>query len=71
MNLSPHAAERVCREAAQKSFDDSARSLAIDWQRQTLDGKQVQRWAEALGTRMVRQRAKEVREEYERNPLMP
>jgi hypothetical protein len=62
VGLSPHAAERVCREAAQKSFDDSARSLAIDWHRQTLDGKQVQRWAQAVGKRMVQQRDKEVRE---------
>lgn len=61
-NLSPHAAERLCREAAQKSFEDSARSLAIDWHLPTLDGKQVQRWAQAAGRRMVLQRDKEVRE---------
>src|SRR5436305_1604021 len=47
-NLSPHAAERVCRESAQKAFDEAAKSLNIDWN-QTLDGKQLQRWSEALG----------------------
>jgi len=51
-NLSPHAAERVCREATQKAFDEAARSLNIDWD-DTLDGKQVQRWSEALGRGMV------------------
>ena len=50
-NLTPHAAERVCREAAQKSFDEAAKSLGIDWA-VGLDGKQIQRWAEAFGERM-------------------
>lgn len=54
-NLSPRAAERICRESAQKAFDEGARSLNIDW-RTTLDGKQLQRWSEALGDGMVRQR---------------
>lgn len=51
-NLSPHAAERLCREAAQKAFDEAARSLSIDWKTR-LDGKQIQRWSEALGRAMV------------------
>ena len=54
-NLSPHAAERICREAAQKAFDEAAKSLNIDW-KETLDGKQIQRWSEALGRGMVRER---------------
>jgi hypothetical protein len=54
-NLSPKAAERACRESAQKSFDEAAKSLNIDWEL-TLDGKQLQRWAEALGRAMVAQR---------------
>ena len=54
-NLSPYAAERVCRESAHKAFDESAKSLNIDW-KTTLDGKQLQRWSEALGGGMVRQR---------------
>jgi hypothetical protein len=58
-NLTPRAAERVCREAAQKSFDEASRSLQIDWQ-VNWDGKQVQRWAEAFGDRMVRERDAEV-----------
>jgi hypothetical protein len=54
-NLSPHAAERVCRESAQKAFDEAAKSLNVDWNT-TLDGKQLQRWSEALGRGMVAQR---------------
>ena len=53
--MTPHAAERVCREAAQKSFDEAAKSLAIDW-KVCWEGKQIQRWAEAFGDRMVRER---------------
>ena len=51
-NLSPHAAERICREATQKSFDEGAKSLSIDWKTH-FDGKQIQRWSEALGRGMV------------------
>jgi hypothetical protein len=51
-NLSPKAAERLCREAAQKAFDEAARSLNIDW-KMNLEGKQIQRWSEALGRGMV------------------
>lgn len=58
-DLTPLAAERVCREASQKSFDESARSLEIDWG-MNLDGKQIQRWAEAFGDRMVQERDAEV-----------
>jgi hypothetical protein len=54
-NLTPHAAERVCREATTQSFDEAARSLNRDW-KASLDGKQVQRWSQALGRSMVRQR---------------
>ena len=60
-DLSPHAAERICREGAQKSFEESAKSIAIDWHlERRLDRKQVERWAEAVGDRMVRQRDAEV-----------
>ena len=51
-NLSPHAAERISREAAQKAFDEAAKSLNIDW-KTDWDGKQIQRWSEALGRGMV------------------
>jgi hypothetical protein len=57
--LTPQAAERVCREAAQKSFDEAARSLEIDFG-VSWDGKQIQRWAEAFGDRRVRERDAEV-----------
>ena len=59
-NLSPRAAERVCRESAQKAFDEAAKSLNVDWGL-TLDGKQLQRWSEALGRGMVRQRDRQGR----------
>lgn len=59
-NLTPHAAERVCRESAQKAFEEAARSLNYDWHTQ-LDGKQLQRWAEAFGRRAVQVRDAEVR----------
>lgn len=58
-DLTPAAAERLCREAAQKSFDEAARSLEIDWG-VSWDGKQIQRWMEAFGDRMVRERDAEV-----------
>ena len=53
--MSPRDCERICREAAPKSFEEAARSLNIDW-RMDLDRKQIQRWAEALGGRMARER---------------
>jgi hypothetical protein len=53
--LTPRAAERLSREAAEKAFAPAARSLNRDWDT-TLDGKQVQRWAEALGRTVVAQR---------------
>lgn len=65
VDLSPKAAEKVAREAAVQSFDNAARSIAIDWCLTTLDGKQVQRWSEKLGQRVVERRQAEV-EAYER-----
>ena len=60
MTLTPRAAERVSREGACQSFENAARALAIDWNLDSLDGKQVQRWAEALGQSLVRKRDREV-----------
>ena len=57
--MTPKALERVSREAAQKSFDEAAKSLNIDWG-MSWDGKQIQRWAEAIGRRLVRERESEV-----------
>lgn len=54
----------MCREAAQKSFEEAARSLNRDWNA-ALCGKQVQRWAEAMGGALVLRRDAEVRA-YER-----
>jgi hypothetical protein len=53
--LTPHAAERVCREAAQKAFDEAARSLNIDF-KTDWDGKQIQRWSGKLGEALVQRR---------------
>ena len=59
VDLSPKAAEKVAREAAVQSFDNAARSISIDWN-VPVDGKQVQRWSEKLGRRVVRQRQEEL-----------
>lgn len=59
MALTPRAAERVAREAAVQTFDPAARALGLDWGI-SLDGKQVQRWGEALGRRVQAERAAEV-----------
>lgn len=58
-NLSPKAAARVAREAATQSFDNAARALNIDWGT-SFDGKQIQRWGEALGQTLVERRQKEL-----------
>lgn len=47
----------MAREAATQSFDNAARALNIDWGT-GYDGKQVQRWGEAMGRTLVRQREK-------------
>jgi hypothetical protein len=44
-NVSPHAAERICREAATRSFDEAAKSLNRDW-KTPVHGKQTQRWGD-------------------------
>jgi len=41
-------------------FDDAARSLNLDWPTE-LDGKQIQRWAQRMGDRLVAARAQEMR----------
>lgn len=53
--LTPRAVERLAREAAQHSNADVADALRRDWGC-SLDGKQVQRWARALGQRRVAER---------------
>jgi hypothetical protein len=58
-NLSPKAAARVAREAATQSFDNAARALNIDWGT-NFDGKQIQRWGEALGQTLVEARQREL-----------
>jgi hypothetical protein len=59
VNLTPKAAEKVAREAARLSFDEAARSLSIDWKRE-LDGKQIQRWADAIGRQVLQRQDKQL-----------
>jgi hypothetical protein len=58
-DLSPKAAARIAREAATQSFDNAARALNIDWGT-SFDGKQIQRWGEALGRTLLERRKKEL-----------
>lgn len=58
MKLTPKAAERAAREAAQKSFELSARSLSIDWARE-VHPEQLRRWGEAMGSALDRRRQSE------------
>lgn len=60
MPLTPRAARRVGREAAMHAFDQAADALNEDWG-SSLDGKQVQRWAEALGRSVTALRDAELR----------
>src|SRR2546430_1682365 len=57
--LTPSAARRVAREGATQPFDKGAAALMEDWG-EPLDGKQLQRWSEALGRRVVQERAREI-----------
>jgi hypothetical protein len=57
--LTPLAAERLGREAAQHGFGPAARSLTIDWHTELADA-QVQRWSEALGKALVDKRGEEI-----------
>lgn len=58
--LTPRAARRLARESALQAFDPAALALKEDWGTH-LDGKQVQRWAEALGGAWIGMRDREVR----------
>lgn len=49
----------MAREAATQSFDNAARALNIDWGT-NFDGKQIQRWGEALGRTLVERRQKQL-----------
>jgi hypothetical protein len=57
--LTAKAAERLARESAIQTFAPAARALSIDWQ-VTLDGKQVQRWGEALGCTLCNQQQERI-----------
>jgi hypothetical protein len=60
--LTPLAAEKIAREAAQHSFAEVARGLTLDWhlEEHGFDGKQIQRWSERLGEALVAKRAAEI-----------
>ena len=57
--LTPRAARRIAREGALHSFDQAALALNEDWGTH-LDGKQIQRWSEAIGRMVVMEREHEV-----------
>jgi len=56
--LTPHAAERVAREAAMHPLEQAARSINIDWGTH-YDAKQIERWSRRLGERLERLREAE------------
>lgn len=58
--LTSRAARRVAREGALHSFDQAALALNEDWGT-VLDGKQIQRWSEAIGDVVRAARDAEVR----------
>ena len=71
VGLTPRAARRVAREGALQSFDQGAMALNEDWGMH-LDGKQVQRWSQALGRTVLSERDSEVRAlEQGRHPTAP
>ena len=53
--ISPHAALRICTEAATVTFKTAARKVNQDWGTR-LDAKQIQRWSEHTGDRLVDER---------------
>jgi hypothetical protein len=57
--LTPRAAERLGRETAVQPFEGAAKALAIDWG-MAMEGRQVQRWSQALGRGLVSKRDREV-----------
>jgi hypothetical protein len=52
VHLTPKAAERVSRESAQHPFDCAALNINADWGT-GYDGKQMQRWSEHEGAKVV------------------
>ena len=69
--MTPRAARRVAREGALHSFDQATLALNEDWGTH-LDGKQIQRWSEAMGAVVAKKRRREV-ETYEQGcrPAFP
>lgn len=57
--LSTKAARRIAREAVVQSFQKAADAINEDWNIR-LDGKQIQRWAQALGDDVLEQRQMEL-----------
>lgn len=58
MHLTPQAAERASREAAQLPFDTAAGNVNADWGT-TYDGKQLQRWGEHYGRQVAAEQERE------------
>jgi hypothetical protein len=70
--LTPKAGARLAREAAaQGSFALAAKALSEDWNRE-LDGKQVQRWSQAMGRQALSRQEAAVQAMQEgRHPQAP
>ena len=58
--LTPKALQRVSRECAQQSYDCAAAALNEDWGSR-FDGRDLQRWTEKIGARLVCERDAQVR----------
>ena len=67
----PHALERLAREACLQPYDKAASALNADW-KTAWDGKHIQRWAQRLGLRLEAERDAELTAfECGRRPAAP
>ena len=53
--MTPHALQRLAREACQQPYDKAAQALNEDW-KTNWDGKHIQRWTQRLGQRLAAER---------------
>jgi hypothetical protein len=68
-SLSPHAALRVCTEVATVCFQTAARKINQDWDTH-FDPRQIQRWSERVGDRLVDERGHAL-ELMQKNHVLP
>lgn len=53
--MTPHALQRLAREACNQPYDKAAQALNEDWKTKW-DGKHIQRWTQRLGLRLANER---------------